>query len=417
MSDGSPDIDQPSAHPARDPRSTGELFRVALAEPDVDARWRAVQALHWRGGRDVFDRAAALCQGARPIERMTGADVLAELGLPDHDYPDEATAILAALLERERDARVLASVLTAFGHLGGPPDLGVAAPLADHADPAVRHSLAYALGFREEPLAVETLIALTRDEEANVRDWATFGLGQGDADSPALRDALAVRLDDEDDDVRAEAIAGLGHRVSIVTNLSASQGRLAAFVRAAAGRVGVFSCSLHLEYVEDVDAYCDKARWLQDALCAAADPSLPAPHLCVTSVATRAALPGLPGLHRRFAEVGLAHKIQPEKQDGAVIEYAPDEAAVLLQLGGHNRTGAIENDFRGMPCWAGARYFVLDDGGQAFRCYPSRRARLEPLADFLSPSFALFEDARPCRYRSCTCTVPIARGMMPREVA
>ncbi len=212
MSDGSPDIDQPSAHPARDPRSTGELFRVALAEPDVDARWRAVQALHWRGGRDVFDRAAALCQGARPIERMTGADVLAELGLPDHDYPDEATAILAALLERERDARVLASVLTAFGHLGGPPDLGVAAPLADHADPAVRHSLAYALGFREEPLAVETLIALTRDEEANVRDWATFGLGQGDADSPALRDALAVRLDDEDDDVRAEAIAGLARR-------------------------------------------------------------------------------------------------------------------------------------------------------------------------------------------------------------
>lgn len=212
MADGSRELDQPPAHPAHDPRSTGELFRVALAESNPDARWRAVQALHWRGGRDVFERAAALCQGARPIERMTGADVLAELGLPDHDCPDEATAILSALLERERDAGVLASALTALGHLGGPPDLGAIARLAAHTDPAVRHSLAYALGFREEPLAIEMLIALTRDDEANVRDWATFGLGQGDADSPAIREALAERLDDDDDDVRAEAIAGLARR-------------------------------------------------------------------------------------------------------------------------------------------------------------------------------------------------------------
>ncbi len=212
-------------------------------------------------------------------------------------------------------------------------------------------------------------------------------------------------------------IAGLGHRVSIVTNLSASRERLGGFVRAAAGRVGVFSCSLHLEYVDDVGAFCDKARWLQDALCAAADPALPAPHLCVTSVATRGVLAALPALHERFAGAGIAHKVQPEKQGGAVVDYSRDEATVLLQLGGHNRTGVIENDFRGRPCWAGARYFVLDDAGQAFRCYPSRRARVEPLGDFLSPAFALFEDPRPCRYRSCTCTVPIARGMMPREVS
>ncbi len=212
MSDRSPEIDQPSAHPARDPRSTDELFRVALSEPDVDLRWRAIQALHWRGGRDVFERAAALCRGERPIERMTGADVLAQLGLPDHDFPDEAIAILAALIEHERDASVVASALSAFGHLGGPPDLTAVAPLKDHPDPSVRHSLAYALGFREEPLAIDTLIALTRDEEANVRDWATFGLGQGDADANPIRDALAERLDDEDDDVRAEAIAGLARR-------------------------------------------------------------------------------------------------------------------------------------------------------------------------------------------------------------
>ena len=216
-----------------------------------------------------------------------------------------------------------------------------------------------------------------------------------------------------------EIVAGLvslGHRISIVTNFSASRERLGDFVRAAAGRVGVFSCSLHLEYVDDVAAFRQKARWLADELARSADPALPPPHLCVTSVATRASLPALPALDRTFAEVGLSHKVQPEKQDGGVIDYAPAEVDALLQLGGHNRTGVIANDFEGRPCWAGARYFVLDDLGQAFRCYPARRARLEPLGDFLSPGFSLHDAPLPCRYRSCTCTVPIARGMMPREV-
>ncbi len=215
----------------------------------------------------------------------------------------------------------------------------------------------------------------------------------------------------------AAGLVALGHRVSIVTNLSASRERLGAFVRAAAGHLGVFSCSLHLEYVDDVGAFCDKARWVADELVRAADPALPPPHLCVTSVATRAILAALPGLQRRFSDAGLAHKVQPEKQDGEVIDYTPAEAELLVQLGGHNRTGVIANDFRGRPCWAGSRYFVLDDLGQAFRCYPARRSRLEPLGDFLSPAFALREEPLPCRYQSCTCTVPIARGMMPREVA
>ncbi len=212
MPDRRRDLDQPPAHPASDPRSTDELFRIALSEPDLDLRWRAVQALHWRSGREVFERAAALCAASRPIERMTGADVLAQLGMPEHEFPEEAITVLSKLLAAETDASVVASALSAFGHLGGPPDLATVAPLKDHPDASVRHSLAYALGFLEAPLAIDILIALTRDEEANVRDWATFGLGQGDADSPALRDALVERLGDDDDEVRAEAIAGLARR-------------------------------------------------------------------------------------------------------------------------------------------------------------------------------------------------------------
>jgi HEAT repeat protein len=65
----------------------------------------------------------------------------------------------------------------------------------------------------EDPLAVEVLIGLTRDPEPRNRDWACFALGtQIEMDTPALRDALAGRLADEDDDARCEAMVGLARR-------------------------------------------------------------------------------------------------------------------------------------------------------------------------------------------------------------
>jgi organic radical activating enzyme len=212
-------------------------------------------------------------------------------------------------------------------------------------------------------------------------------------------------------------LAALGDRVSVVTNFSASEDKLAAFVAAAAGRVAVFSASLHLEYVTDTYAFLAKARWLEGQLLARHDPSLPPPHLCVTAVATRAALPRLPALASAFAAAGLVFKVQPEKQGGDAIDYDADETQTLLALGGHNRTGVVVNSFTGAPCWAGARYFILDDLGRAWRCYPARRVKRERLGDFLDPAFRLFDETRPCLYDRCDCTVPIARGMMPRKEA
>lgn len=212
-------------------------------------------------------------------------------------------------------------------------------------------------------------------------------------------------------------LADLGHRISVVTNFSASAAKLADFVKAGRGRIGVFSCSLHLEYVQDIPAYARKAQELATALKQAADSTLPQPSLCVTTVATRAALPRLRELAGQFAAHGVTFKLQPEKQDGAIVDYAEGEAQLLVQLGGHNRTGAIAHRYAGRPCWSGSRYFILDDKGQAYRCYPARRQKTERLGDFLSPDFRLLDGATPCRYPLCYCTVPIERGLMSRDPA
>ncbi len=216
-------------------------------------------------------------------------------------------------------------------------------------------------------------------------------------------------------DAIVEGLAGLGHRVSVVTNFSATREKLARFVEAARGRLGMISCSLHLEYVEDVESFADKACFVRDLARARADRSLPAPTVHVTTVATRAALPRLASLRDQLERRELVFKVQPEKQDRDVIEYTPGERAQLLSLGGHNATGRIEHDFEGRPCWAGSRYFILDDEGTAFRCYPARRARIERMGSFLSEDFRLAPAPAPCRYRYCNCTVPIARRMMPRD--
>jgi MoaA/NifB/PqqE/SkfB family radical SAM enzyme len=202
------------------------------------------------------------------------------------------------------------------------------------------------------------------------------------------------------DAVRRLAAAGL--RVSAVTNFSAPEAELAAFAEATASRPGVLSASLHLEYAEPGEFIERAARFA----------ALYAGRFVATCVATRANLPRLAPLIDQFAAAGLKLVVQPEKQDRDVIDYSPAEREQLVALGGHNGTGQIDPSFAGRPCWAGARYFIVDHRGEAYRCYPARRYRKERLGNLLDGSFRLGDGAAPCRYGYCNCTVPQQRGMV-----
>ncbi|MEE4541989.1 HEAT repeat domain-containing protein [Streptomyces sp. V4-01] len=73
--------------------------------------------------------------------------------------------------------------------------------------------LATAVTGRGDDPALAALIRLTRDTAPAVRDRAAFALGAlADVDGPAVRAALAERLDDADRDTREEAVRGLALR-------------------------------------------------------------------------------------------------------------------------------------------------------------------------------------------------------------
>lgn len=196
-----------------DTHTTEELLHVALTEADEEVVRGAIMKLHLRGGRDVFEYACKLCASPVTRERCMGADILGQLGTPNYMFPEETLVVLLDMLEREQEPEVLNSIAVALGHRGDPRAIEPLVRLKNHPDEGVRFGVVFGLMGHEDEQAIQTLIELSTDTDGDVRDWATFGLGsQIEADTPAIREALAARLTDEEGDTSGEAMVGLARR-------------------------------------------------------------------------------------------------------------------------------------------------------------------------------------------------------------
>lgn len=196
-----------------------ELFAQTLQGAyDNDDAWQAVNALRSAGTREIFDKAVEWCRSNEPLKRARGADILSQIGkTSDHPTPlfaGESFSILMGMLGTETDPVALSAIITAFGHLENPSIISQILPFSYHPNADVRYGLAFALGcFADDERSISTLLKLMTDQDTDVRDWATFGLGVlGDFDSSKIRDALFKNLGDEDEDVREEAMVGLAKR-------------------------------------------------------------------------------------------------------------------------------------------------------------------------------------------------------------
>lgn len=196
-----------------------DLFAKTLSgEYDDDGPWNAVRELHCIGNREVLEKAVGWCHSEDPLQRARGADVLAQLGKraehPSNSFPEECFTIVADMAATEVASQPLSSAIHALGHIGNPSAMPIIVRHSAHSDPDVRFAVAFACGsLGNEPLAAGTLLMLMSDEDLDVRDWATFGLGSlSELDTPSIREALKAALDDPDEEVRQEALVGLAKR-------------------------------------------------------------------------------------------------------------------------------------------------------------------------------------------------------------
>lgn len=189
-----------------------ELIAAALSEENDDY-WDYVMELHKRGTQDVFQAAIELCKSEKSDERALGADILGQLGYPEKPFTHESVDILLDMLSKEEDVNSLNSIIAALGHLEDSRAVELIAQFQSHRDEKIRLTVAHALGHYNDDIAISALIRLSSDEVRDVRDWATFYIANNeDVDSPEIREVLWKASDDEDNEIRAEALYGLARR-------------------------------------------------------------------------------------------------------------------------------------------------------------------------------------------------------------
>lgn len=197
----------------------GAALTAARVAQETDD-WDEYGTLLWRAAADgcaALPLGLELIASSDPAERETGCDLLGHASNQNEAIRTETATALVALAEGEKEGRVLRALVHAIEMTYDQRAVPVLVTLARHPDAEVRQQVAssftgIATGLPDEP-DIRALITLTRDQEPEVRHWATFTLGfQSEVDSHAIRAALWERTTDEHPDAREEGIRGLARR-------------------------------------------------------------------------------------------------------------------------------------------------------------------------------------------------------------
>jgi hypothetical protein len=195
------------------------------------------------------------------------------------------------------------------------------------------------------------------------------------------------------------------HRISTLTNFSASHRDLMRFVHLTRGRLSVFSASLHLQFIAAED-FVAKAVWFTNQL----DPE-------VRFVVNQVVLPGREEealrCREQLEEEGVRWFPQLYKVAGGVAEY-PNPAVLREVLGEHPGPSRanIAPSYKGRMCWAGVDYFAVDKTGEAWSCRTAKRHKQGLLGNIYDGSMTRLKAPSRCPWDICPCTVPANRGMI-----
>jgi HEAT repeat protein len=196
-----------------------KLFFRLINNKSDKTYWDNIRELHRRGNKEVFYKGYRLASSKVDKEKIIGIDVLAQLGLENRPFKKQTLKLYFQLLKKEKNVKVLWTTLYAIGHNNEEltqSQIKILTSFINNKNIEIRKSLVYALLAVQDQKAIDTLIILTNDKIASIRDWATFGIGtQIDRNNKSIRDALWKRVNDKDQDTKLEAIFGLAKRKDI----------------------------------------------------------------------------------------------------------------------------------------------------------------------------------------------------------
>ncbi|MFJ4341207.1 HEAT repeat domain-containing protein [Streptomyces sp. NPDC088915] len=202
----------------------------ALEHPDSGfaSWWEITATLAERQDDETWEAAAALRARSDPLYRRFGADVVGFLDTWDQESEDPGPfarrnpEFFLDWAAEEEHPGVLAEILACLGDHEDPRIEPLGLSHLAHPDPRVRLMVPRALERRalgdrgwwtyRTPEGLEAMLTLARDPDAAVRGLVAHHLAESRDPAPAVGDALAGLLDDEEQRTRIWAAFGLAER-------------------------------------------------------------------------------------------------------------------------------------------------------------------------------------------------------------
>jgi MoaA/NifB/PqqE/SkfB family radical SAM enzyme len=196
------------------------------------------------------------------------------------------------------------------------------------------------------------------------------------------------------------------HNLVIITNFSYPIKEITEIIEIAKSRLKSLIISLHLEYVKPeeflkktlkIKKYTDKYGI----------------YLQVNCVGIKEDLERRDQIGQLFCKQGIKFNILPNKFSfNDENSYSEKEKCMIKKNG--ETYGLSSTNFQGKKCLAGKNYFVINEFGDAYRCFS------EEISSYSSKSigkhedkeFKLYRKAKKCPYTSCTCEGPYYLELM-----
>lgn len=200
----------------------------------------------------------------------------------------------------------------------------------------------------------------------------------------------------------------MGHKIELVSNFSASSKEILKFCRIAGKKLLHFNASLHLEFA-------NPAKFLKKALLIK---QVIGNKFSVLSVARPGRIFKLRKIAQNFRNQGIHFSMQLERNyskgnQEPYVKYSKEELNIIKDF----RKNFYHKDllrFKGKLCWAGSKYFSLNEKGEAWRCISAWRHEDKEgyLGNLFQGTFKLKKEPTVCRYEYCVCINPIVLGMV-----